>query len=82
MLLDFAWVQQAFPLNMSQLAAMSVMQAFMLAVGILVSFILLGALAALAGRWISHSIDRIFEWLLLMALGAALAYLFFGGTLF
>lgn len=77
--LDFTSIQQVFSLNTEQLMTMSVVQAFMLAAGVLVAFILLGALAALAGRWITHSIDKIFEWLLLMALGAALAYLMLGG---
>lgn len=81
MLLDFAWVQQPLSLNVSQLGAMSIMQAFMLAVGVLVALILLGALAALAGKWVSRSMDQIFEWLLLLALGFALAYLVLGGHL-
>ena len=74
-------VEQFFSLNTEQLMTMSVLQAFVLAAGILVALILLGGLATLAGRWVSHSVDRIFEWLLLLTLGAAIAYLMLGGYL-
>lgn len=73
---------QTFSLTLEQISALGLVQAFMLAAGALLSFIILAALAALAGRWLAHSIDKVFEWLLLMALGAALAWLFLrGGSL-
>lgn len=68
-----------FTAALDQVSALSIAQAFMLAGVVLVGFLLLLALAMLASRWISHGIDSIFEWLLLLGLGGAIAWLLLRG---
>lgn len=66
----------AFSLTLEQISAMSIAEAFALAGGVLVAFALLAAMAVLLSRWLSHSLDLVFEVLLLLALGGLLAWLY------
>lgn len=75
----FSSAGKAFSLTLAQVSTMTIADAFVIAGVLLVVLILLAALATLANRWLSHSIDRLFEWLLLAALFAALLWLFLGG---
>lgn len=68
-----------FAAALGQASALSIAQAFMLAGVVLVGFLLLMALAVLTSRWVSHEIDNIFEWLLLLGLGGAMAWLLLRG---
>lgn len=62
---------------LDQLSAMTVAEAFVFAGALLLGFILLASVAVLLSRWLSHSLDQVFEWLLLLALGGLLAWLYF-----
>lgn len=52
---------------------------FLLAMLVLVALVLLAGLAGLLKRWLSHELDLIFEFLLLAALVAVLAWMYAGG---
>ena len=58
---------------------MTIAGMFLLALLVLVAIVLLAGLAGLLKRWLSHELDLIFEFLLLGALIAVLAWLYVGG---
>lgn len=62
---------------LEQFSAMTVAEAFVVAGALLFGFILLAGVAVLISRWLSHSLDQVFEWLLLLALGGLMAWLYF-----
>ncbi|MFP5382436.1 MAG: hypothetical protein ACLGHG_00045 [Gammaproteobacteria bacterium] len=72
---EFGLQDEGFTLSLAQLSGLSIAEAFVLAGGLVVMLIILAALAMLVSRWLSHSLDRVFEWLLLLGLGALLAWL-------
>lgn len=72
---EFGFPESGFSLTLEQISAMGIAEAFVLAGGLVVMLVFLAALAMLIASWLSHSLDRVFEWLLLLGLGALLAWL-------
>lgn len=72
---EFGLQDEGFTLSLEQLSALSIAEAFVLAGGLVVMLVILAALAMLISRWLSHSLDRVFEWLLLLAVGGLLVWL-------
>lgn len=73
---------RAFDLTRSQVSALTLAEAFTLAAIVLVALIVLAAVAMLAGRWLRHSVDRVFGLLLFFALCGVIAWLYFSGYLY
>lgn len=79
---DFSWLGRLFATENASFGDIGVGQAFVLAAVVLVALVLLASLATVVSRWLSHSVDRIFELLLLMAIGAALLWVYMGAPFY